>query len=584
MARYAVRDPEVWQWVLEKTGGLPDGSTVSERLWCAINGVGSRPTCDRGSQLLFNTLTLGYRPTCGVKRDCACARERQSQLAKRMKAEGRLGGSWAETLKDPAASRAKGRQTSLERYGGVGLGSPVVAEKIRSTIAERYGVDHFMRSGLAPRSDMAEARRASFADENPLVTFRDRAKRTMLERYGVESPQQSPEIRERTRQTCLERFGHDTHLKDPAVISRAVLSRRIAVMSGEAVSFLDDSGRIAERIAMGQGPREVAIEFGVSYVTMLRAFNREGYENTKRSAEEAALAGFVRSLGLEIERNRRVLTPDLFPEKRRPGGARELDVVVPSRMVAIEYCGLFPHSIGGSAAMGTPKDPWYHHDKMTAASRLGYRLVTVFSDEWVHGRERVESRLRHVLGLSPRGASGRECEISFGEWSEVREFLDRWHVQGAGPRTPTNVVARHRGEIVGAMTFSRRGRVAMNSSDRGPELVRFCTDGSSHPGLASRMFAAFVRREDPETVISYADRRWSSGGVYSRLGFEVVNEGKPGYFYTDDYSTRRHRFSLRKDVLVGMGGDPSKTEKVLAEEAGFDRIYDCGSLSLVWRR
>ena len=54
----------------------------------------------------------------------------------------------------------------------------------------------------------------------------------------------------------------------------------------------------------------------------------------------------------------------------------ELDIVIPDKKIAIEYCGLYWHS----EKMGHDKN--YHLNKLSMCEKIGYRLITVFEDEW----------------------------------------------------------------------------------------------------------------------------------------------------------------------------------------------------------
>jgi len=75
------------------------------------------------------------------------------------------------------------------------------------------------------------------------------------------------------------------------------------------------------------------------------------------------------------------------------------------------------------------------------------------------------------------------------------------------------------------MTFSKSNLSRKISSW---ELNRFCSLMNHQiVGGASKLFAAFLREVSPLSVISYSDNRWSSGGVYSALGFEKLTDGTP---------------------------------------------------------
>ena len=53
-------------------------------------------------------------------------------------------------------------------------------------------------------------------------------------------------------------------------------------------------------------------------------------------------------------------------------------------------------------------------------------------------------------------------------------------------------------------------------------------------------------------------------------------------FYKKNYITRYHRFTLNKQTLLKkFNGDKNKTEWILAQENGYDRIWDCGTLKFL---
>ena len=83
----------------------------------------------------------------------------------------------------------------------------------------------------------------------------------------------------------------------------------------------------------------------------------------------------------------------------------------------------------------------------------------------------------------------------------------------------------------------------------------------------------------PPSLVSYADRRWSAGGLYKSLGFEFVGNSPPNYFYTDG-DMRMNRMGFQKHKLGGILSDfdPSKSEKENMFANGYRIIYDCGNM------
>jgi hypothetical protein len=98
---------------------------------------------------------------------------------------------------------------------------------------------------------------------------------------------------------------------------------------------------------------------------------------------------------------------------------------------------------------------------------------------------------------------------------------------------------------------------------------------------ASKLFSAFIKEHQDESVVTYADRRYSYGDVYLKLGFKLLHISKPGYFYHSSkkgivsrYQAQKHKL---KDLL-GEGYDETQSETQNMINNGFEQIFDCGQL------
>jgi hypothetical protein len=115
------------------------------------------------------------------------------------------------------------------------------------------------------------------------------------------------------------------------------------------------------------------------------------------------------------------------------------------------------------------------------------------------------------------------------------------------------------------------------------ELVRYASlPFITVVGGASRLFAHFIKDHSPIAVISYADRRWSDGGLYRKLGFTLEHTTAPDYSYVENHRYRHFRFGFRKDVLKSVLGDFDDTEWEVMRALDYDRIWDCGKYRFVW--
>ena len=160
---------------------------------------------------------------------------------------------------------------------------------------------------------------------------------------------------------------------------------------------------------------------------------------------------------------------------------------------------------------------------------------------------------------------------------EKKHYLENNHIQG-NDNSIIRLGLFNDNNLVGVMTFSKpRKSLGYNKNeDNVYELVRFASNNVI--GGADKLLKHFIRTYNPIKIISYADRRWSQGELYKKLGFNYVSSTKPNYWYTKNYRTREHRFNYRKNILVSKGYDVNKTEFEIMDGLGYGKIWDCGSL------
>ena len=134
------------------------------------------------------------------------------------------------------------------------------------------------------------------------------------------------------------------------------------------------------------------------------------------------------------------------------------------------------------------------------------------------------------------------------------------------------------------MTFgNKRISLGSKSKENEYELLRFCSKKNYNiPGAAQKLFSHFIKIHNPNTIISYADRRWSNGKLYNKIGFIKYNESQPNYYYVIG-NKRYYRFNFRKSILVKKYNCPENmTEHDFCLSQKWYRIYDCGCLCYKW--
>lgn len=316
--------------------------------------------------------------------------------------------------------------------------------------------------------------------------------------------------------------------------------------------------QIAEKILSSRATVSKWLKFHEIETRNPNEYERKIY---KVSNEEQELLTFIEGIyeGEIIRSNRSLLK------------GKKIDIYLPKLNLAIEYNGLYTHSYKPwEVTEALIKGPNYHLNKTINCSKQGIQLLHIFSDEWILKKEIVKSLIMNKLRLNKK-IFARKCNIIEVKTHEKNIFLNQNHIQGED-KSKIKLGLVHDNVLVSVMTFCKS---RFNRSYEW-ELSRFCSLlGYNIVGGFSKLLNYF-RKNYSESIISYADRRYSIGGVYEKNGFELIRENKPNYYYVDkNYNKRYNRLGFQKNKISVHGG----TEYERARDLGYNRIYDCGTLA-----
>jgi hypothetical protein len=249
----------------------------------------------------------------------------------------------------------------------------------------------------------------------------------------------------------------------------------------------------------------------------------------------------------------------------------EIDLYVGGRRLGFEVNGLFWHSYNYvESAVERNK----HKFKQDLCDSVGVRLIQVFEHEWAFKRGIVESHIDVLLGRCDR-IFARACEVVVLDSKGFNEFCGVNHLQGVlNSRVRYGLL--YKGDLVMVMGFNGDGDFV---------CTRLCSRlGLVVVGGVSRLFSRFVRDYCPSSVVSFADRRYSVGGVYERLGFKRLYVTSPNYFYIKGLDVFS-RVRFQKHKLSGVLGlfDGSLTEAENMFMNGYRRLWDAGHIKYLWK-
>ena len=325
-------------------------------------------------------------------------------------------------------------------------------------------------------------------------------------------------------------------------------------LSAAARTILSDkSAFVAEYELVGTDV--MSEKYSCSPSTILTTAHEYGCKISKTvSAIEHKIKDFILSMGFDVESSNRSLI------------GNELDLVIHEKKLAIELDGLYWHSERG----GTNK--MRHKSKYDMCNNVGYTLLRFTDYETTNKLSIVQSMIQAKLGRAVR-LYARDCELGVVDSHTAKKFFDAHHLQGHS--TATIYLGLYSvGTLVMCMSFAP-SRFDKNHQW---EIVRMASSlGTTVVGGASKILKEF-RNTHSGSIMSYSDNRTGNGAGYAKLGFTMVRETEPGYFYTKGANVYS-RYKFQKANIANMCTlyDATKTEYENAVANGYGRYWDCGN-------
>lgn len=179
------------------------------------------------------------------------------------------------------------------------------------------------------------------------------------------------------------------------------------------------------------------------------------------------------------------------------------------------------------------------------------KLVHLWEDVWLTKPEQVLARIKSLLGLNIR-IHGRKTKVQKITKPVSDAFLNINHLQGTvSSRYKLGLFLKD--QLVAVATFSALRQMKHTENYKSAELIRFAVkSGYSVTGGLSKLIAQFYDLQKPNDIMSYADRDWSAGAAYSKLGFEQTSILQPQFFTLDELLNRK---IIKHDEVISSTND-----------------------------
>ena len=411
--------------------------------------------------------------------------------------------------------------------------------------------------------------------------LKEKKRKTCIEKYGGTSPISSTEVQDKMKQTLTDKYGVDNYSKVSnfkeivsSKISQTKLNNDIKLFRTSTQNIKNLNKEYFEKTFIDND----------GYLKLYDAMNYYNYQ-TDTSIYKFMIQNNIKykkrfnTSHLEKQVLEFLLQNDIKcqTQVRHLQNISEIDIL--SNNLAIEFDGLFWHSYTNHSKQLKSFFINRHVEKTDNFEKLSneYQMLHIFENEWLDDTKRDiwKSMISNILKLNSERVFARKCIVKEISTTEANTFILKNHMQGIR-NTNIKLGLYYNNELVSVMTL---GKPLDNNSEYEYELIRFCNKKYTNViGGASKLLKYFEKTYKPKSLLSYANRRWSKGNLYHKLGFELQNISKPNKFVVKGNKLFNRigfqKYKL-KDKLDKYDKNLSADDNIINNNYGL--IWDCGN-------
>lgn len=458
----------------------------------------------------------------------------------------------------------KAKQTKLKKYGNENY---VNVERAKQTKLKKYGNENYRNDGQIRKTCLEK-----YGAENPFGSSSIIEKNTEIlnQRYGGRGLQ-SDMIAKTIQNTNLEKYGEKNAMSNAEISIKSRDTKRKKYFGDDVYAQLttnvsDLHEKYIEDNSLSIS--KLAKSLGLDRNTLGRSFVREGFEilDRKYSCSTSAGEDYLYNIIMEINPRLEIIrnTRDIISPK-------EIDLWIPEYNLGIEYHGSYWHQ--------EDKAKNLHYEKAALAREKGIRLIQIFDFELIEELDGIQNILRSALGIFDTKIAARDCDIVVLNTVDARVFCEENHLQGYGAAKINYGLIHKDLGLIQLLSFAK----PRFSKKYQWEIIRSCSkNGLVILGGLERLWARFIRDNNPDSVITYADARFFTGESYTKLGFVHQNHAGANYMWSNG-TQRLSRYKTQKHKLIENCDDINKTESQLMNKKGFYKILDAGNHVYAWK-
>lgn len=303
----------------------------------------------------------------------------------------------------------KYKRTSIERYG---VQNPSMKKEICikkfDTMMERYGT----------------ISTAQFIDFSKIdySKSREKAKKTCLEKYGVENAGQAECVREKMKQTCLEKYGTEYPQKLEQFKEKS------------KKTIIEKYGSYRNSPTHKNRKNNQTEEDNLIRKSISRIFGGKSKQETK-------IGDFIKS----------IYDKEILEHKRKYTEGKELDFYLPDLNIAFEYNGVFWHGFNKHTKISKEEYMKNIDLKYNICKRKGIRLITIGEEDYLLYREALFEKIKSEI-LPNKEIRCDDCQLREITYEVAAEFCSHYFI-GNIKQDNDNYGIFYNDELIGAISF-----------------------------------------------------------------------------------------------------------------------------------
>lgn len=365
-------------------------------------------------------------------------------------------------IKCSASIRTK--ETCIKKYGVDNVYKvDWIKQKQKNKVMEKYGCEYYSQT-----------------DE-----YKEKFKKTCLERYDCEHHLQNIEILNKRNKTNLDKYGVEHSSLNPVVRNKQTITRIKNIVKNIGYEFIDyDFNEHKIKMKCSEGH--------ISDVKATLIYHRKNYNviicpicnpvGVQHSAREKELLKFIEDNynGEILENNKSVINP------------YELDMYLPDLKLAIEFNGVFWHTIKF-------KPENYHYDKFDLCKEKGIKLINIWEDDWINKKDAVKTLILNSIQNNKIYGQIKKVGIK-----ETSEYLKKNHLLG-NIKSDIRIGQYDNNELISLIT--------LNKNDDHYNLLR-------EININDELLSFFIINYNPKQINYLINRSYANKNIES-IGFNI---------------------------------------------------------------